>query len=139
MHNITIIEKCFKKYLKQITQWPTENLLSVNLNLLNELDLLNYSENESDSMLKRYFQVVETPEKITLINEEFIIWIVPEKSQGKPITYTMIALNSETDPKLEMVFVVAGVYNTSQMVLKVLEKFLFEIQETEELLRKLDH
>lgn len=138
MHNITVIEKCFKKYLKEITSWPPENIISVDLALLKEMDLLNYhTQGSADTLLTRYFHVVEAPEKITLINEEFIVWIVPEKIDNKPVTYTMIALNADKEPRLELAFIVSGVYNTSQMVLRVLEKMLFEIQENEELLGKL--
>ena len=139
MHNISNIEKCFKMYLKEINHWPPENIISVNLALLNELNLLNYhSMGPEENLLTRYFHVIEASEKITLINNEFIIWIVPEKIDDKPITYAIIALNEEKKtPKLELAFTVSGVYNSSQMVLRVLEKFLFEIQENEALLKKI--
>ena len=38
---------------------------------------------------------------------------------------------------MELVFSAAGVYNSSRMVLKVLERFLEEIQETERVLASL--
>jgi hypothetical protein len=54
-----------------------------------------------------------------------------------PLTYTLIALNrGDCEPQLEVAFIASGVYNSSKLVLKVLEKFLIEIQETETTLAK---
>lgn len=138
MRNIQALEKCFKKYLKNLGKWAPENLIPVDLALLNDLDLLHYhSKPKTNSTFTRYFNIVETPEKITLVNEDYVVWIVPEKVEDKPITFALIALNKGKEPKLEVGFLVHGIYNTSQLVLNVLEKFLIEIQENEEVLAKL--
>lgn len=138
MHNIQALERCFKKYLKNLSKWAPENLIPVDLALLNDLDLLHYhTKAKPDSTFTRYFHIVETPEKITLVNEDYVIWIMPEKIDDKPVTFTLIALNKGKEPKLEMGFLVHGVYNTSHLVLNVLEKFLIEIQENEDMLAKL--
>lgn len=138
MRNIQALEKCFKKYLRNLGKWAPENLLPVDLALLNDLDLLHYhSKSKPNSTFTRYFNIVETPEKITLVNEDYVVWIVPEKIEDKPITFALIALNKGKEPKLEMGFLVHGIYNTSHLVLNVLEKFLIEIQENEEVLAKL--
>jgi hypothetical protein len=39
---------------------------------------------------------------------------------------------------LELCFITSGVYNTSRLVLRVLEKFLVEIEENEKLLKTLE-
>lgn len=137
MHSKQSLEKHFKNYLKNINKISPEAVIHVDLELLQKLNLLNfYHKDCSDSSLTRYFQVIETPDKITLVNEEFAIWIVPDKLKEKPITYTIVALNKER-LHLELVFIATGIYNNSSLVLKVLEKFLFEIQENEEALKKL--
>ncbi len=105
---------------------------------MQKLDLLSYHLPGSyDTSLTRYFHVIETEEKITLINEQYIVWIVPGKIDNVSITYTMIALNLPTEAKLELVFSTSGVYNTSKLVLRVLEKYLSEIQENEDFMSRL--
>lgn len=138
MHSIDIIEKSFRKCIKKLSHLNSENFLNVDLKLLHDLDLLQFQKNISqDFGLTRYFQVIETPDKITMLNEEFVVWIVPEIIDNKNVTYVMIALNGKKEPVLEFVILLSGVYNTSHLILSVLGKFLFEIQENEEFLSKL--
>jgi hypothetical protein len=138
MNNNSILEENYKKYIKNIRQWIPEGIINVDLNLLHKLNVINYYNKESyDPALTRYFHVVESEEKITLVNEEFVVWIVPEKINNVSITYTLIALNKDNEIHLETAFATSGVYNTSRLVLRLLEKFLFDIQETEEVLTKL--
>lgn len=138
MDDISHLESLYKKYMNNIGYWAPEGVMDVDLILLQKLGLLKYHGAElKDPSLTRYFQVVETPEKITLINSQFVIWIAPEKVNSVPVTYTLIALNNPGNVHLELVFSASGVYNTSKLVLRVLEMFLREIQETEETLTKL--
>lgn len=135
MHNISLLEEYFKKFINNINQLSNESIVHVNLSLLNDLSLLNYHNKSSyDPSLTRYFQVLETTEKITLVNEAFVVWIVPEKVGNISQTYTLIAINRPEGPSLELVFVNSGVFNTSSLVLRVLEKFLREIEENEDLI-----
>lgn len=138
MHNIALLEENFKKFFKNIKDGPPESVVCVDLALLHQIGLLHFhTRNIHNPYLTRYFQVLETPEKITLLNEEFVIWIVPEKLNDKALTYTLIALNHNEGPHLELTFITSGVYNTSRLVLRILEKFLFDIQENEDYLNKL--
>jgi len=139
-HQLPLLDELYKKFISNINDWLPEGITDVNLELLHKFGLLHYHTVDKDYRpLTRYFQVKETPEKITLINEQFVIWIVPEKVNETPITYTFIALN-HSDPakiQLEIAFSTWGIYNSSRLVLRVLEKFLYEIQETENLLNSL--
>jgi hypothetical protein len=136
--DVTQFESYFKKYMNDITEWLPEGVVEVDLALLHRLGLLKYHSNDQARFsLTRYFQVVESAEKITLLNDQFVIWIVPEKIANTPTTYTLIALNRPEGPQLELAFSTWGIYNSSRLVLRVLEKFLYEIQETEELLSAL--
>jgi len=138
MHSINVIEKSFRKCIKKLSHLNPENFLNVDLKLLHHLDLLHFHKNrDQDFGVTRYFQVLETADKITMINEEFIVWIVPEIIDNKNATYIMIALNGRKEPALEFVILLSGVYNTPHLILNVLGKFLFEIQENEEFLAKL--
>ena len=79
-----------------------------------------------------YFHVVETPEKVTLFNNQFAIWIVPKMVGDIATTITLVALIHGEDPRLEIAFSTQGVYNTPKYVLKVLRHFLTEVIDTEE-------
>lgn len=137
MNNMSIIEDCYQKYIKNIKNWLPEGIIEVDLCLLHKLDLLHYHDPQRrDPRLTRYFQVLESNEKITLMNEHFVVWIIPDKIGQSAITYTLIALNPN-QPHLELGYSTSGVYNSSRLVLRVLEKFLEEIQENEDFLASL--
>jgi hypothetical protein len=135
MHNIEVLESCFNRFIENVSNWLPEDIVQVDLKMLHGLDLLHYHDpNHNDPGLTRYFHVIESDEKITLVNDDFVVWIVPEKQNDQPVTYTFIAVNSHETPKLQLCFVTSGVYNTSRLVLRLLEKYLFEIQENESLI-----
>ncbi|CRX37830.1 hypothetical protein [Estrella lausannensis] len=137
MDDIQAIEECFKKIANNLTDWIPEGIAEVDIDLLQRLNLLNVNNEEEDDELTRYFHVIESQEKITLVNEQFVVWIVPDLVDGVPITYTIIALNKEAFPHPEVAFATSGVYNTSRLVLKVLERYLHEILENEDVLTDL--
>lgn len=137
MDNLSLIEEHYKKFVLDLNSWLPEGVMVINLELLDQMDLLStHQEPILDPSLNRYFHVIETEEKITLVNSEFVVWIVPSYNELIPSTYTFIALNKQNSPKLEMAFITSGVYNSSRLVLRVLEKLLKEIQETEEWMNK---
>jgi len=139
MDNLPRIEETYKHYIQDLASWLPEDIIEVDLELLHRFDLLNYhSPKERDPALTRYFHVIETHEKITLINDDFVVWIVPDSMEGVPVTYTLIALNKPEGADLELAFSSTGIYNSSRLVLRVLEKFLLEIQENEEFLSKIE-
>lgn len=138
MHNLSLIEEHYKKYIKNLHQWIPEGIQVVNLSLLHRLDLLHFQYLENrDPVLMRYFHMIESPEKITLVNDEFVVWIVTDNVDTIPLTYTLVALNQGEQLKLELAFIASGVYNSSNLILRILEKFLLEIQENERMLSKL--
>ena len=140
MNNIEKLEALYKKYIQNLYEWLPEGIIPVDLALLQEMNLLEVEKNDrsGEDSLTRYFQVIEQEDKITLVNDEFVIWIVPSNTEETSTTYTLVALNKpEKEPELEVAFAVTGVYNTSKMVLRVLEKFLESIQENEETLKRL--
>jgi len=137
MSDFSDLDRCLKAYQQEIKTWSPDRLLQVNLELLQRLDLLNFFHAPPhESAFTQYFQVAETPDKITLLNDDFIIWIVPELVDMTPVTYTFIALNDDGNPELELTFVTKGVYNSSKLVMRVLEKLLVEIKENEDLLTR---
>jgi hypothetical protein len=138
MHNINALEETYKKFTQHLSDYLPEGLFQVDIDLLQRLNLLSITNKKDNPSLTQYFHVVESVEKITLVNEQFIVWIVPENHNGSTCTYVLIALNNEEEAHLETGFVTSGVYNTSRLVLRILEKMLFDIQENEDLLHKFE-
>jgi hypothetical protein len=139
MHNFPLIEECYKKFIKSLFYWIPEGIFLVNLELLHHFDLLHFqpATNRKDPNLTRYFHIIESSEKITLLNDDFIVWIIPDKINQMSVTYTLIALNKpEQEHQLEAAFIASGVYNSSKLVLRILEKFLAEIHDNEKMLAK---
>lgn len=139
MNKLSALEACYKRYIKNIHKWLPDGIINVDLELLHQLDLLHYHSRSSDTALTRYFHVIESEDKLTLANEDFVVWIVPEKTDYSASTYTFIALNKENETHLEMAFVTTGIYNNSSLVLRLLEKFLLDIQSTEDFLKRLHY
>ena len=75
MDDIIEVENCFKHYWPNLLTSLPEGILKVDLKLLMELNLLNFSKKE---ISHKIFHVVESEDKITLVNNNFVVWIVPE-------------------------------------------------------------
>lgn len=139
MNSPISLEACYKRYMSDIGKWLPDGIIEIDLKTLHELNLLHFhGPRREDSSLTRYFHVVESDEKLTLVNEQFIVWIVPEKTAESSVTYTLIALNKGDEIHLELAFATRGVYNHSHLVLRLLEKYLLDIQNTEEQLAKFE-
>lgn len=134
------LEEQYLQIVQDLDQWNPEGIIEIDLHLLHELGLLNEIDElgKPEHPLTHYFYVIESAEKMTLFNDQFAVWIVPQMVDHEPITYGLIAVQSEDEVRLELVFAAMGVYNSSRIVLQVLEAFLEEIRETEEYLSRID-
>jgi hypothetical protein len=132
MINPNQLEDLYREYTDHLTEWAHDGIISVDLNLLHELNILDDIDQDNDpDDLTQYFHVIESIEKVTLFNEQFIIWIVPKSEAEIPSTYVFIALNNAEKSSLELVFMTAGVYNTPKYVLRVLQRLLIDMLETQ--------
>ncbi|MCB1181265.1 MAG: hypothetical protein KDK55_04505 [Chlamydiia bacterium] len=140
MMNPVEIEQRYQEYMGALNDYVPDGVLEVDLALLQNLGLLSELEKleGEEASLSHSFYVVESQEKLTLFNQRFLVWIVPQLINHIPTTYTLVALNSSDQPHLEMVFSTTGVYNHSGLVLRILEKFLQQIEETEEEIDKFE-
>ena len=139
MDKIAELDSSYEQFIRRLPELLPDGIVQVDLKLLQKLGLLQEEvQTESSASLTRFFHVVESKDKITLFNDQFVIWIVPEKVHNEAQTLVLIAIEKSAKPHLEMAFSMSGIYNTSRLVLRVLEKFLAEIQENEELLTHLD-
>jgi hypothetical protein len=129
------LDEFYSMFLEDPTYWVQDEIIKVDLENLKEFNLLNQSPEEEKLLQDQfpfYFHVLENNNKVTLFNNQFIVWIVPDVVDEKPKTTVMIALIKDEDLKLEIVFETDGVYNTPKYVLKTLRYFLTEVIDTEE-------
>lgn len=136
MLNPIQIEAAYKEFIGNLPSWAHDGIMSIDLKFLHDQGLLaSLQDDHADPEdLTQYFHVIESVEKVTLFNEQFIIWIIPKMEGEQPLTYVLIALNHPEKATLEIVFATRGVYNTPRYVLKVLQHFLADMLETEETL-----
>ena len=131
------IEGIYQRFMDNLNNLAHDGVVQIDLQALHELGLLPSLQNdiEDPEDLTQYFHVLESTEKVTLFNEQFIVWIIPKMDQELPVTYVLIALNQGKEPHLEIIFTTTGVYNTPRYVLKVLQHFLVDMLETEATLK----
>jgi hypothetical protein len=130
------IEETFKRFTTNLASCAHDGIITIDLQFLHDQGILSKIQNDKDSTddLTQYFHVIESVEKVTLFNEQFLIWIIPKMEGETPMTHVLIALNHAETPHLEVVFATYGVYNTPRYVLKILQHFLTDMVETEETL-----
>lgn len=141
MMNPGEIEQHYQAYIKNLKEFVPDGIIEVDFNLLHDLGLLcelEVLEETEEEMFTHSFYVVESSDKLTLFNQKFVVWIVPQLLEQNPITYTLVALNAPETMHLEMVFATAGVYNHSALVLRILEKFLEQIDENEKEINRIE-
>lgn len=134
MLNPTQIEEAFKELMGAMPKCAHDGVIFVDLRYLHELGILRTLQEDKSSPddLTQYFHIIESVEKVTLFNDQFIVWIIPKVDQNIPTTLVLIALSHQDKPRLEIVFTTAGVYNTPHYVLKIMQYFLLDVLETEE-------
>ena len=135
------LDQIYSKYISNLSSWIPEGIIEVSMPLLEDIGLLKHETFENDKnqeQLPHYFHVIETNEKVTLFNHQFVIWIIPKIIDETPSTIVMIALINNQDPHLEIVFSTQGVYNTPKFVLKLIKYYLSEVIDTEEAISSIE-
>lgn len=132
-----LLDLYFNKFITNIHNWLPEGFAEIDLSLLHKSHLLNFDQEPGSRNITHFFHMIESEEKLTLFNDQFIIWIVPDIEDDIPTTYTLIAIRQGDELHLEVGFKTKGVYNTSYFLLNFLEHYLEEIQENEETINRL--
>jgi hypothetical protein len=143
MMNPMVIEEAFREYAKDIERQAPDWVIHIDLALLHQEGILDRAADEIgergvEEKIAEKFHVIESPEKVTLFNDQFSVWIVPRVTNGRPETYTMLALNRQGKPHLELVFETSGVFNTPSHILRILEHYLEEVIENEAEIRRIE-
>lgn len=141
MVNPIQLEESYNEFMKDLPKWIPDGVIDVNLKLLEEMSLLTQDELESDEnqdQFPHYFHVIETPDKVTLFNHQFVVWIAPQMINNVSCTLTLIGLVHSEKAHLELGFTTSGVYNTPKFVLRILRFFLSEVIDTEAIISSID-
>lgn len=127
------LDEAFLEFSRNNTKWAPDGILEIDLASLCNMGLMSQKGlSEDPNEVTQYFQVDETGDKITLHNEKFAIWIVPEVIGETPRTLTYISqLKKKGQLGLELIYATKGVYNTPHFILRVLEHFLNEVIDTD--------
>lgn len=135
------LEEAFVEFSQNLQKHAPDGVITVDLNLLHDLGLLQngiFDDSSTSDELMHYFHVLETPDKVTLFNDQFAVWILPKMIQEIPLTLTFIGRVQAEKANLEIVFSTKGVYNTPKFILKVLEHFLTEVIDTEAIISSIN-
>ena len=136
------LDQAYHEFVSNLLRWIPEGIIEINIELLEEIGLLNYQsfeEKQNTEQLPYYFHVIETADRVTLFNHQFVIWIVPKLIDDIPTTMVLIALVNENHPNLEIAFSTQGAYNTPKFVLRLLKYYLSEVIDTEEAIAAIEN
>lgn len=125
------LEQIYQKFTENMTAWAPDECFQVNLQLLQNLGLLDNWDTSTSESLQQQFHVLETTEKVTLFNSQFLVWIIPQTNTELPSTLVMMAFIQKEIPHLELAYTTSGVYNTPKYILRVLQHFMTELLDTE--------
>ncbi len=134
MVNLEQLEAFFEHLSYHTVEALPDGIQDITIKTLHTLRLLSTESEEGSIPTAHFLQAIESEGKITLFNDNFVIWIVPKNDLDPPATTTFIAkrLNGSLHP--EIAFKTMGIHNRSRTILKLIERFLTDIQETDALL-----
>lgn len=135
-----VLEEHFQNFIQNLPKYLPDGVVCVDVRLMEELGLLSVDKMEKDNQdpLSHYFHVLETQDKITLYNDIFSIWIVPQNAESASKTFIFIGILQNKIPHLEMAFYTEGVFNTPKYIMKILQHYLNEVQDVEALIASMD-
>jgi hypothetical protein len=130
----------FYAYLTQHTpDLIPDGIIDVDVKLLQSLNILNPTQNIGSGSAKELLQAIDSGGRITLFNDRFVLWIIPQNDVSPPSTTVILARCNENTIKPEVAFRTAGIHNQSKTILQLIDRYLIDIQETEEVLEKFEH
>ena len=140
MSDPKVLEEHFQNFIKNLPAYLPDGIAVVDIRLIEELGLLKIDNLEKDNQdqLNHYFHVLETQDKITLYNDLFSIWIVPNNNDTVSKTFIFIGILQNKQPHLEMAFCTEGVFNTPKYIMKILQHYLNEVQDVEAMIASID-
>ena len=138
MVTIDQLDTYFETLSQNTQDFLPDGILDVNIKTLNTLHLLKEEPAKDEIQPSHLLQAVESEGRITLFNERFALWIVPQVGAEPSCTIVYIATHEEGDVKAELGFRTSGIHNKSKTILRLIDRFLADIQETDSLLSQLE-
>lgn len=129
------MEEAYQTYMSNLKRW-VDCIQCVDLAFLDSIDLLRYWESET-SPAHLNFNVIESLDKVSLFNDNFVVWLVPDLSHAEAMTYILIASVHQESLHMELVLSASGVYNSSYLLMRVVDALIADIQENDAILANL--
>jgi hypothetical protein len=115
-----------------------DGVVDVDVKLLQSLNILNPNQTLGGASAKELLQAIDSGGRITLFNDRYVLWIVPQNAISPPSTLVILARCIDNTIKPEIAFKTAGIHNQSKTILQLIDRYLIDIQETEEILQKFE-
>jgi hypothetical protein len=115
-----------------------DGILDVNIRTLQTLHLLTEDSASREGNPSELLQAVESEGRITLFNERFALWIVPQVGAEPSSTVVYVATHRNGAVKAELGFRTSGVHNKSKTILRLIDRFITDIQETDSMLSQME-
>lgn len=127
----TLLDAKFKAIIKNIPQAIPDGIIEINDQIIKSFGV-SLSNKEGSKSSQSRFYVIEAFDKITLINDQFVVWLFPFiRSESCKETLTFIARHDLPRFQMELAFSTKKQYNHPSIVLELLQCFLEEISENE--------
>ena len=132
MVSIEQLDGFFQKLSAHTGEFFPDGVVDITVRILHNLSLLSEdSPVTNEAPASSLLQAVESEGRVTLYNEKFALWIVPQANSPVPTTITYIARRTEDAISPEVAFRTQGIHNRSKTILRLIDRYLSEIQETE--------
>lgn len=138
MVTIDQLDAYFETLSQNTPDFLPDGILDINLKTLHSLHLLTDEPATDELQASHMLQAVESEGRITLFNDRFALWIVPQVGAEPCSTVVYVATHREGELKAEMGFRTSGIHNKSKTILRLIDRFLADIQETDSLLSDLE-
>lgn len=128
----------FEELATHSSELLPDGIIDINIATLLALQLLSEEcPGPNTTPIAHLLQAIESDGKVTLFNDNFVIWIVPRRERDEPVTTVYIARRYASSVKPELAFRAAGIHNRSRTILRLIDKYLAEILDTENVLSTL--
>lgn len=134
MVSIEQLDIFFDHLTKNTKDLLPDGILDINIKTLHTLQLLSEESSMDEIPESHLLQAVESEGKITLYNDRFALWIVPQVGASPSATVVYVATHNDAGVRAELGFRTTGVHNKSKTILRLIDKFLIDIQDTDSII-----
>jgi hypothetical protein len=138
MLSIDEINAYYDYLSKHTSDLLPDGIVNVDVKLLQSLSILSPNASLGSASAKELLQAIESGGRITLFNDHYVLWIVPQNEVSPPSTTVILARCDKNSIKPEVGFKTAGIHNQSKTILQLIDRYLVDIQETEDVLEKFE-